>query len=595
MPTLFARSLQSWTQVLWMTGVVFAFLVVAALAIARAGRRMVLAPTVAEPRAGQGKRPRVVILGGGFAGVYTARYLERALRKKQDFDVILINQENYFVFQPMLPEVISGTIGLVDTVSPLRRLLARTEVHVRSIESVDLERKVVITSPGFQPHTHEIPFDHLVIALGRVTDFRGMKGLPEHALPFKNLADALALRSHVIRALEEAAIERHDPSLRRELLTFVIAGGGYSGVEIAAELNDFVRSVASAYRSIDSREIRVVLLQSRERILPEVSEKLARFAHRILERRGVEIRLHARLLAASGSAAILVGGERLPTRTLVSTVPSWPHPVVDAFALPKARGGVLQVDRHLRAGGRPDIWALGDCAQVIAPDGSVSPPTAQHATRQARTAARNIIAAIRGGAAQPFDYRGLGTMGSLGHRSAVAQILGFQVSGFLAWFIWRTVYLAKLPGWGRRLKVATSWTLDLFLPPDLVELRVSRSTGMIQEHFAPGEAVFHQGDLGDRLYIILAGDAVVVRENAGAETVIAQLAPGEYFGELALLYQKSRNATVRALSPLDTLSLPKRDFGMLIAHLPLLRDRIEALARRRRPSTHADAEHPLHE
>src|ERR1044072_7444043 len=213
-------------------------------------------------------RKRVVILGGGFAGVYTAQYLEKALGRRDDFEITLVNKENYFVFQPMLPEVISGSIGLLDTVSPIRRLLPPTNLHVRDLESIDLHNKTVTTSPGFRPPPHVIAYDYLVFALGNVTDFRGFRGLPEHALPFKNLADAFYLRNHVIRALEEAAIEDHDMELRRQLLTFVVAGGGFSGVEVAADLNDFVREVAKNYRGLDPREIRAVLVHFQDRTRP---------------------------------------------------------------------------------------------------------------------------------------------------------------------------------------------------------------------------------------------------------------------------------------------------------------------------------------
>jgi NADH:ubiquinone reductase (H+-translocating) len=527
-------------------------------------------------------KPRVVVLGGGFAGVYTALALEKALRGRDDFEVLLINRENYFVFQPMLPEVISGSIGLTDVVSPIRRLLPRTELHVRDVQSVDLERRLVVTSPGFLPHTHEIPYDHLVVALGNVTDFRGLPGLPEHALPFKNLGDALNLRHHVIRALAEAVIERHDPELRRQLLTFVVAGGGFSGVEVAAELNDFVRAVAPSYRGLDPAEVRVVLVHSMDRILPEVAPSLAVFAQDILRRRGVEIRLNARLAAATGTEAVLQGGERIPTRTLVSTVPSSPHPLVESLALPKGRGGRLVAGAQLQVG--PGVWAVGDCAQVLTPDGAVAPPTAQHATRQARVAAHNIVAALRGGQPRTFAFKGLGKMGSLGHRSAVAEILGIKVSGFLAWWLWRTIYLLKLPGWGRRLKVAVSWTLDLFLPPELVNLRLGASQGVTREHFEPGQDVFREGDLGDRLYIILSGQAEVARGQGAARTVLARLAAGQCFGEMALVRQTTRNATVRCLTAMDVLSLPKSEFATLAAHLPDLRASFERLTEERAAS-----------
>jgi NADH:ubiquinone reductase (H+-translocating) len=528
-------------------------------------------------------RQRVVILGGGFAGVYTALYLEKALGKRDDFEIVLINKENYFVFQPMLAEVVSGAIGLTDTVSPIRRLLPRTDVHVREIESVDLVNRTVTTAPGFRPHPHVIHYDHLVLALGNVTDFRGLRGLPEHAIPFKNLGDALYLRNHVIHALEEAAIEHDDPELRRQLLTFVVAGGGFSGVEVVAELNDFVRGVARNYRHLDPAEIRVVLLHGRERILPEVSEKLGLFAQKILQERGVEIHLHTRLEAATGDEAVLSNGMTIPTRTLVSTVPSSPHPIIESLSLPRDKSGKLTANSYLEVDGAQNVYALGDCALVpIAGGLGTSPPTAQHAIRQGRVCADNIVAAIRGGEKREFAFKDLGKMGALGHHSAVAEIMGVPVSGFLAWFLWRTIYLMKLPGWGRRLKVAMDWTLDLFLPAELVQLKLQNSVGISQEHFEPGQAVFHQGDLGDRIYIIVKGKAEVVRAQDGHEIVLAELGAGEYFGEMALVENRPRTATIRCTDALDVISLPKREFNLLTAHLPEMKHGFEQVITQRR-------------
>jgi NADH dehydrogenase len=528
------------------------------------------------------KRFRIVLLGGGFAGVYTAQHLEKLLGRKDDFEIVLVNKENYFVFQPMLPEVVSGSIGLLDTVSPLRRLLPRTDIHVREVESIDLKNQTITTSPGFRPHSHVIEYDHLVLAVGNVTDFRGLRGLPEHALPFKNLADALHLRNHVIRALEEASIEDDDLGLRRQLLTFVVAGGGFSGVEVVAELNDFVHGVARNYRKIKPSELRVSLLHSGDRILPEMTETLALFAQRLLKKRGVDIRLKCRLEAATGEEAILSNGEHIPTRTIVSTVPSSPHPIIEHLDVAKGKNARVIVNRSLQVEGTENVWALGDCALIPTADGmGVCPPTAQHALRQGNTAAHNIVAAIRGGAPKTFDFKGLGQMGALGHHSAVAEIMGIKISGFLAWWMWRTIYLMKLPGWGRRLKVATSWTLDLLLPAELVELKLTGAAGVMQEHFEPGEDVFHQGDLGDRIYIIVNGQAEVLRAEEGRESVLAQLVAGEYFGEMALLNQTVRNATVRCVAPMDVLSLPKREFNLLAGNLPELRRSFEGVMEQR--------------
>jgi NADH dehydrogenase len=527
------------------------------------------------------ERRRVVILGGGFGGVFVARRLER-LRRRDEFEIILVNKENHFVFQPMLPEVISGTIGLLDTVSPLRRLLPGTELQLREVESIDLDRRTISTSTGFHPHPNVLRWDHLVIALGTVTDFRGLRGLPEHAFPFKNLSDALTLRNHVIRTLEEAAIEVRDGSLRRQLLTFVIAGGGFSGVEVAAELNDFVRHVTRSFSRIDPSEIHVVLVHSQERILPEMDEKLALFAQRILAKRGVDVRLNMRLAAATGDEALLADGSRIPCRTLVSTVPASPHPLVESLSLPKTRNGRLQVDSTLAVEGVADVWALGDCAAVPAVGGGLSPPTAQHATRQAGVVADNIVATIRGGKRRTFDFRGLGKMGSLGRRSAVAEVFGMKIYGLFAWFLWRTIYLFKLPGLGRRLKVAVSWFLDLLLPAELVQVPLHGSLGVMREHFEPGQEVFHQGDVGDRIYIIMNGKAEVLRETTDTTRTLAILGHGEYFGEMAVLQSTTRNATIRCVEAMDVLSLPKKEFSLLAANLPDLRLGFERTSEKRR-------------
>ncbi len=531
------------------------------------------------------KRTRILIIGGGFGGVYTAMTLEKLLKKDPSVEIALISKENYLVFQPMLPEVISGSIGLLDTITPIRRLCPNTNLYTREVESIDLENRTVTVSAGFRPHPVQLEYDHLVIALGNVTNFAGQPGLAEHALPFKYLGDALVLRNHVIHALEEADIEA-DPGLRRALLTFVVAGGGFSGVEAVAELNDFVRAVARSFRNIKPEDIHVVLLHAGPLILPELTEGLARFAQKLLQKRGVEIRLNTRLAGATAESALLQSGERIPTKTLVSTVPSVPNPIVAALPCKKEKGRII-VNKHLEVLSERGVWAVGDCAWVVDQETwKPAPPTAQHAIRQARCLAGNIAASLRGTEKQRYAFQELGKLAALGHRSAVADVFGFKLSGFMAWLLWRGIYLMKLPGLDRKIRVATDWLLDLLLPPDIVQLKMDKSTSVIREHFEPRQIIFRQGDRGDRLYVVVDGEIEIVKEDAGrGEQVLGRLGPGTCFGEMALVNDSPRMATARTVTSANVLTLDRQAFQALFAHYSPLRHMFQQLIDQRQKAT----------
>ena len=526
-----------------------------------------------------GNRKQIVILGGGFGGVYTARCLERILRPGEA-DICLINRENYWVYQPMLPEVISGSIGLIDVVSPIRRLCPRTNLVMREVEDVDLKNKIVTVSPGFRPRQKKIPFDYLVIALGEVTNFYGMPGMLENVMPFRTLADAMALRNHVIHVLEEADVEE-DADLRRKLLTFVVGGGGFSGVEVIAELNNFVRSVRKNYLRLRTEEVRAVLVHSRGRILPEMADPLALFAQKILTKRGVEIILNDRLVAATSEKAILKSGLEIPCKTIISTVPSAGPPVLAKLDCPKDKGKLLVNSSLELQSFEGQVWALGDCAAIKTASGQAVPPTAQHATREATTCATNIAAAIRGGKPSLFAFEGLGTLGSLGHGSAVAQILGVKISGWLAWFLWRCIYLAKIPGLKPKVRISMDWFVHLLFPPDLAQTRIDQESGIKNQHFEPGDVIFHQGDLGDSVYVIERGECDVIKEENGAARTVATLRAGDYFGEMALLSDKTRNATIQARTAMEVLLIPKGDFDTLRKSVPAFGEVFHELARKR--------------
>jgi len=539
---------------------------------------------------------RILVLGGGFGGVYTALTLEKILKRelgRGEVEIALVSRDNYLTFQPMLPEVVSGSIGILDTITPIRRLCPRTDLYTRAIEEIDLKRQRVTLAAGVGSRQLQLPYDHLVIALGNVTSFAGQPGLSEHALPFKYLGDALTLRNHAIHALEEADIER-DAQARRRLLTFVVAGGGFSGVEAVAELNDFVRSAARSFRNIRPAEIRVVLLHAGGLILPELPRNLAEFAQRLLMKRGVELRLHTRLAGATAEAALLNDGSRIETRTLVSTVPGGPNPVVAALDCPKDRGRIVTAP-DLQVAGRPGVWAVGDCALIMdAGTGEASPPTAQHAVREGRCAAENIAATLRGDARRAFAFKALGKMGSLGHRSAVAEVFGLKLSGFLAWWLWRTVYLMKLPGLDRKIRVAVDWTLDLLLPSDIVQLRTDRAVSLRREHFEPGQAIFREGEHGDWLYIIEDGEVEVRKHVLGqGDVAIRRLGPGDCFGEIALLGDHVRTASTHSLTSANVLAIDRDACQALLSTLPPLRDFFNRLVEERvgmTPGTRNDSD-----
>lgn len=414
---------------------------------------------------------RIVILGGGFAGTNVALRLEKLFRRDPCVEITLIDAENFFTFTPLLPEVPSGSIQPKHVVFPLRALLRRTNVKQAELQFIDLERREIIARHCGKCGQYTVPFDQLVIALGSVSNFFGLPGVAEHALTIKSLADAAALHAHVIDKLEHADLES-DPTRRRELLTFVIAGGGFAGVETLAELNDFVRGAGHYYPQIKPDEIRVALVHSGNRILPEVGESLSQYALEKLQASGVEVLLETRVQRCTERSVTLSTGETIPCHTFVWAAGVSPNPALAELNLPLHKNGRLAVDETLRVLGDPRVWALGDSAAV--PDavtGKLCPPTAQFALRQGTLLANNLAATLRDRPLRTFRHKSLGLLAGLGKRSAVAEIFGLRFSGFLAWWLWRTIYLLKMPGFERKLRIALDWGLDLFFPRDIVYLR----------------------------------------------------------------------------------------------------------------------------
>jgi NADH dehydrogenase len=427
---------------------------------------------------------RILIIGGGFAGIHVAFQLEQKFRRDASVSITLIDGENFFTFTPLLPEVPSGSIQPKHIVFPLRALLRRTHVRQAHVKAIDLERRTVTAAHCGLCGDDIIGFDHLVLSLGSVPNFFGTPGAQENALTMKSLSDATALHAHVIDKLEHADLQT-DAAKRRELMTFVVAGGGFAGVETLAELNDFVRESGKFYPRIQPDEIRMVLVHSGDRILPEVSDSLSAYALRKLRSRGVEVLLQTRVQSCSASVVRLSNGTSIRTHTFLWAAGTAPSPVTNLIDVPRTKNGRIDVDVMLAVKDRPNIWAVGDSASI--PDvisGGVCPPTAQFAQRQGKRLAENLIATMRGQPMQPFRFKALGLLAGLGRRSAVAEVFGVRFSGFIAWWLWRTIYLMKLPGFERKLRVAIDWTFDLFFPRDIVFLRplhIAKGEGFVSD------------------------------------------------------------------------------------------------------------------
>jgi NADH dehydrogenase len=422
---------------------------------------------------------RIVILGGGFAGMRTAECLEEKLRTNSSISLTMINETNALLFTPMLAEVAGSSLEPSHISTPLRSTLRRTDFIRGVVAEVDLEKRLVIlrhdSGVDEASSRRDVPYDQLVFALGSISNYLGMTNIEKFAFNFKSLLDAIRIRNHVIEMFERADVES-DPVLRSSLLTFVIAGGGFAGVELAGALNDFAHGILADYPRLRANELNVVLVHSRDRVLPELSESLARYAQEKMQLRGVSFRLNTRIVDARPGVVRLSEGE-IHTETLVWTAGTAPNPLLKSLPLEKDKRGALLVDGTLAVPGRPGLWAIGDCAAVTdAATGHLCPPTAQFALREAEVLASNIQAQLDGRSPRRFHFHSLGALCVVGHQAACAELSVpftrsrcLRFSGLFAWLLWRGIYLAKLPGLERKIRVLMDWTIELFFPRDIVQ------------------------------------------------------------------------------------------------------------------------------
>ena len=412
---------------------------------------------------------RIVVLGGGFGGVTSVRHLERLCRRRNDLEITLVSRQNFFVLTPLLFEACSGRLELRHCAQPIRPVLGRTRFVEATVDGVDVERRVVRATAS-DGTGYQLPYDHLVVALGASTNESLIRGSAA-ALTFKTMSDALLLRNHVIEQLERADATA-DPAVRRRCLTVVVIGGGLVGMELLGELTAFADDVLRYYPRIRRNELRFYLFEAGPRTLPELDPKLAAIADRVLQRRGADVRVGTPVQSIE-LGKVSLAGETIEAATVVLAAGIVPSDAIRRIPVAHDQRGRIAVDATMRSRSHPEVWALGDCAAIPGPDGKPYPALAQHAVREARRLAENLAAVIHGREPQPFVFRALGTMASLGHSRAVAQVLGLRLTGFPAWWFRRTYYLLQMPRWDRRLRIVLDWTVALFFRPDITKVDIT--------------------------------------------------------------------------------------------------------------------------
>jgi NADH dehydrogenase len=523
----------------------------------------------------------VLIAGGGFAGVYCAQSIERKLGRSGCQKIGIVADHNYMVFQPMLAEVAGSSISPHHVVNPIRALCRSVNVLRGSIVDIDLPARTLTLDAGMFSPSVMVNFKHLVVALGGIVDLSRVPGMPEHAFLMKSIGDAQELRGSIIDRLEEANLQRDEASIKR-LLTFVVVGGGYSGVETAGQMLDLIQDINRFYPRIARPDYRVILIHSGNHLLPEISEDLGMYCEKNMLSRGVELILNARVTSMTASKVTLGDGRVIETHTVVSTVGNAPHPILIDLCkknnIPTDKARII-TDSTLRVQGFENLWAAGDCAAVPMAAGKgeahmakgsatmpgspfapkkYCPPTAQFAYRQGICLGKNLADILKGASSPPrtFTFTGLGELASIGHQSAVADIMGHRFSGLIAWFMWRTIYLMKLPGLDRKVRVVIDWTLDLFFPRDITLLR-SRPTEVLQEvHLEKGDAIFHAGEPALSFYVVKTG-RIELNDGDGP---IMSIGPGEHFGERALLHDRKWRFTALAAEQTTLVALEAKIF-----------------------------------
>ncbi|MFI5311015.1 MAG: FAD-dependent oxidoreductase [Gemmatimonadales bacterium] len=504
---------------------------------------------------------KVLCLGGGYGSIYLAKAVRGAVRRGE-IDLTVIDQRNFHTFHGLVPELLVGKIQAGQVISPGRRLFAPGRFVNATVEAIDVRAKTVRYSRSGDGRPYEIGYDHLVVNLGSLDDLKRYRGVGEHTMRLKSYTDCLQVRNHVLAMLELADLET-DAEERRRLLTFVIAGGNYAGIETAGELSDMFEELTRGdFKRVKFEEVRIVVVHGGPHILPELGQRFPRLitrAEAYLKANRVELLLGQRIKAATPQEAVLADGTRIPTRTLISCTGTAPNPLLDQLPYPRSETGRLVADAFGRVGVEDHVWAVGDCAAIPMKNGAPAPPLALYAMHGGTTLGRNLVAVARGRALRPYAFFGMGDACVLGRRNAVAQLYGVPLHGFVAWIIWRVCMVLYLPSPAKRARLLFDWLSVPFMGRDIASVQTEDPIAVGVEMYEGGQTIVRQGDMGTMMYILKSGEVDVVREADGKEEVLARLGPGDHFGEVAVLRGVRRTATVRAVGAVEVLRLSRDD------------------------------------
>jgi NADH dehydrogenase len=518
---------------------------------------------------------RVLILGGGHSGVYAAYELIKRKKLNHDIEIVMVNHDNVELWHGMIPQIVSSIVQPQHAVSSLREVLPGVVLYTYAIEHIDLVKKLVTLDSGHEGSKHHLAYDFLLIALGSVTNLSRFPGLAEHGLQMKTLGDVVHLRNHVLDVLEQAAVEK-DPATKKALLTIVVAGAGFAGVEVSCHINAMMRDALRFYPSIQASEIRVIDVTNGTRILPQLSAPLAAAGLQYMQSKNVEVRFNSELVSGTGTAAIFSNGEQISTRTIVVTIGVGPNPLVQSLPVQFDRGRIM-CDEFCQVVGFPGVFAAGDNAAITDPKtGQMCPATALASFVTGASAGRNIVHTLKGEPLERFAFNNVGEVTLLGPNFGLVQLYGVRLTGSLASILGSLSYLAYIPTWESRFKLLLDWMMAKIFPRNITQLKISRTDGVIPMRFAPNDVVVREGEPGSRFYVVTGGQVEVVRRAPdGSEIRLAQLGPGQYFGEVALMRDTRRTATVRAVTETTVLSMAKQDFSTLVTHMSALRDTFE--------------------